>query len=76
MNESDICERLDRLIRLVSIAVAEGKNNRQQIEILGRVGFQPAEIADIIGTTPNTVRVEMSNMRRRKGKAGPKTTGA
>jgi DNA-binding CsgD family transcriptional regulator len=76
MDEDEICRRLDRLIRLVSIAATEGKNNRQQIEILGRVGFQPAEIADIIGTTPNTVRVEMSNMRKRKGKAGPKTEGA
>lgn len=76
MNEDEVCKRLDRLIRLVSVAIIQGKNNRQQIEILGQAGFQPVEIADIVGTTPNTVRVEMSNMRKRKAVTGQKQEDA
>ena len=66
MKDDDVCSRLDRLIRLLAVAVSEGKTNRQQIELLSRAGFQPSEIALLIGTTPNTVRVEMSNLRKRK----------
>ena len=64
MSNEPIAARLDRLIRLIAVAISEGKTNRQQIATLSRAGFMPAEIAEIIGTTSNTVRVELVQLRK------------
>jgi DNA-binding CsgD family transcriptional regulator len=70
MNEDtrEIVERLDRLANLVAIGLLGGKTQREQIRLLSKGGFPPREIAELVGTTPNTVRVELTSIRKDKKK--------
>jgi len=56
--------KLDRLINLFALSVTEGKKQREQILLLSRAGFQPKDIAEILGTSSNAVRVELSKLRK------------
>jgi len=73
MNERDnsITRRLDTLIRLVATGICADRPQKEKIAILSSAGLSPKEIADIIGTTPNTVSVALSSMRREKGVKRP-----
>jgi DNA-binding CsgD family transcriptional regulator len=59
-----ITQKLDRLIRLVALGLVDGKKQREQIDLLARSGLPPREIADLLGTTANTVSVTMVQLRR------------
>jgi DNA-binding CsgD family transcriptional regulator len=61
-----ITQRLDKLINLVAIGLTSDKSQREQLVLLSKAGFQPKEIADMLGTTPNTIRVELSTLRSAK----------
>ena len=63
-NTKAIVERLDRLTNLVAIGLLGGKTQREQIRLLSKGGFPPREIAELVGTTPNTVRVELTAIRK------------
>lgn len=67
-NTKAIVERLDRLTNLVAIGLLGGKTQREQIELLSKAGLAPKEIAELIGTTPNTVRVALTAIRKAKKK--------
>lgn len=68
----EVITRLDKLIRLVATNLVIGKSQTEQIGLLSRAGLQPKEIADIVGTTPNTVRVTLSTARKQNRKKGNK----
>lgn len=55
-----------RLISLVGLLLVQERKQTEQIGLLGRAGFKPADIAALLGTTRNTVSVELSNQRRGK----------
>jgi DNA-directed RNA polymerase specialized sigma24 family protein len=59
-----ISKKIDLLIRLSALSLVMGKTQSEQIVLLNKAGFQPKEIADILGTTANTVRVSLSKTRR------------
>ena len=61
-----IVEQLDTLTKLVACALLEGKTQRQQIELLFRAGLPAKQIADFVGTTRNTVSVELTALRKGK----------
>ena len=61
---TDILGKLDALIRLQVMEMAEGKNQSEQIWLFAVAGLSPKATAEIIGTTSNTVRVALSNIRR------------
>ena len=65
---SEIIDRLDKLIRLVAVGILAGKSQNEQIDLLSKSGFQPREIADLLGTTANTVRVALSTLRKKTRK--------
>ena len=76
MQQHDIgtlCDKLDRLIQLTALSVIDGKDQQEKMSILSQAGFQPKEIAHIIGTTPNAVSVYLSKSRK-KTKTGKDTT--
>jgi DNA-binding NarL/FixJ family response regulator len=64
-----ISEQLKQLTRLVAITVIAEKKQREQILALSRAGLDRHEIAEILGTTPGTVSVELSVLKREKKKA-------
>jgi hypothetical protein len=51
-------------VRLLGVIAVRGMPQTQQIAILSRVGFTPKAIADLVGTTANTVRVALVGIRR------------
>lgn len=63
-----ISAKLDAIIKLMVFSMSEGKSQTEQVRLLSAAGFQPKEIARTIGTTPNTVRVALSNLRKQRRK--------
>jgi len=65
MADEQIAQKLDTLIRLQAhLAIALLGSQKEKILFLGRVGLGSGEIADILGTTSNTVSVALSNARK------------
>ena len=60
----DVVDKLDVLIRLVAIGLCGDKKQKDKIQLLSSAGLQPKAIADLIGTTPNTVNVALSGLRK------------
>lgn len=50
---------LKEIIMLLAVQVKRGVPQTSLIKELSNVGFKPKRIAEIIGTTPNTVRVAL-----------------
>lgn len=75
----DILPELRRISRLLTLLVTKNLSQKDKIALLSSAGLQPKEIADLIGTTPNTVSVTLAQIRkeqpaRRPGRA-PKGGG-
>jgi len=51
-------------VKLLGVIAVKGLMQVQQIAVLSRVGFTPKEIADVLGTTANTVRVALVSIRK------------
>jgi len=62
--DETIVQKLDTLIRLVSIALVENKKQKDQVRLLTLAGIGPSRIAIILGTTANSVKVAISNLRK------------
>jgi DNA-directed RNA polymerase specialized sigma24 family protein len=60
----ELGDKMDRLLRLVGMIAVNGLSQTDQIAALSRCGFSPKEIADVVGTTANTVRVALVSIRR------------
>jgi CRP-like cAMP-binding protein len=69
---NEISQRLDLLIRLTAVSILSGKQQKEQVELLGRAGLAAKDIASLVGTTRNTVSVALSRMKKATGK-GKKT---
>jgi len=76
MNESKeegILQELQRISKLLALTVTRELKQREKIELLSSIGFQPKEIANLIGTTPGTVSVTLVDIKKKaqtkKGKA-------
>jgi DNA-binding CsgD family transcriptional regulator len=65
-DESKDGKKIDILTRLVAIGLVNGKRQREQIKLLSIAGMGPNDIAELIGTTPNTVNVALSVLRKEK----------
>lgn len=63
-----IVAELRRISRLLAATSLRDLNQREKIELLSTVGFPPKEIAELIGTTPNTVSVTLVKMKSRSKK--------
>jgi len=61
-----ISNKVDILVRLIASSLIEGKKQIDQLYILSRAGFQPKVIAEMLGTSSNTVRVQLSKLRKKK----------
>lgn len=60
-----IVDKLDLISRLIAIDVLQDvKTQKDKILLLSTSGFQPTEIASILGTSSNTVNVALSKARK------------
>jgi len=66
----EVDESLKLLVRLTALNAIKGLSQREQISLLSQSGFSPKQIAELVGTSSNTVSVELS--RSRKVKSGSK----
>jgi DNA-directed RNA polymerase specialized sigma24 family protein len=65
MDESDtIVRQLTVLTRLVALALIANRPQREQVWLLSKAGLAPKEISDLLGTTANTVRVQLHAARK------------
>lgn len=67
-----ILVELEKMVRLLSIIALRDGKQRENILLLSRAGFQPKEIAQFLGTSSNTVRVELTNLKKGRRKHGSK----
>lgn len=59
-------KRLDQIVRLFALKLSEGKKQADAIQILAAAGIERSLIAELLGTTPNTVSVSLSVSRSKK----------
>lgn len=60
-------EPMEEVVRLLAIQLRrETESQAQAIEEMSRAGFGPTRIAELLGTTPNTVNVAISTAKKRK----------
>jgi DNA-binding CsgD family transcriptional regulator len=71
----DILSELRKIGRLLTLLVTQDMSQKEKIALLSTAGFQPKEIAELLGTTPNTVSVTLAQMRRQQG-TRPRGRGA
>ena len=57
-------EKLNAVIRLLAIQSLSGKTDKEAITALSAAGFPPKDIAELLGTTSNTVRVTLAKIKR------------
>jgi transcriptional regulator len=54
---------LERIVNLAALFVVRGESQQNQILTLSGAGFSSSEIANLLGTTANTVSVTLSKER-------------
>ena len=64
--DEQILQELRKMSRLMAVTSMRDLTQRERIEILASAEFAPKEIAELVGTTANTVSVELSRLRRMK----------
>lgn len=58
-------QKLDILIRLAALQLVGERKGGEAIAVLGRAGMDNDLIADVVGTTPGTVRATLSRERKK-----------
>jgi DNA-binding NarL/FixJ family response regulator len=69
----EMSKKLDRALQLLAIMTVRDMPQTAQIATLNRIGFSPKEIANVLGTTSNTVRVTLVSIRRTEARGGKRT---
>lgn len=64
----EILSELRKISRLLTLLVTRDLSQRDKIALLSTAGLQPKEIADLIGTTPNTVSVTLAHIRKQQAR--------
>jgi hypothetical protein len=55
----------EEIVRLLAIQLRRSvESQAQAIDELSRAGFKPTRIAELLGTTPNTVNVQLAKKKK------------
>jgi DNA-directed RNA polymerase specialized sigma24 family protein len=73
---NEINQKLDQLVGLVAANAAKGMKPTEAILLLAAAGLDRNLIAQIVGTTPGTVSVRLSEARAKKAPQEKKTASA
>lgn len=58
---------MEEVVRLLAIQLRRSSESQAEaIDELNKAGFGPSRIAELLGTTPNTVNVAISNAKKKK----------
>lgn len=58
--------KLDQMLRLAALQMASNMKQVQAIQMLSTAGFERKLIADLLGTTPNTVSVTLAKAKAKQ----------
>jgi len=72
LSTDTVARQLERIANLLGLLVTHGKPQMEQIAVLSGAGYSSAEIAQLIGTTRNTVSVALSQMKTARKQKKPK----
>lgn len=64
----EIVVELRKISRLLTLLVTRDLSQRDKIALLSTAGLLPKEIAELIGTTPNTVSVTLAHIRKQQAR--------
>ena len=62
----DLLKELQRITKLLTMIATKDKKQKDQIRILDTLKFQPKEIAELLGTSANAVRVSLHSIRKKE----------
>lgn len=62
----DLIEKVEILTKVVSVQVAADKSTTERARVLKMAGLDNRTIADVLNTSPGTVSVLTSNLRKRR----------
>jgi len=62
--QQQIIDKLDLMIKLLAVGVIRGKEVKEQVLTLHRMGISNKDISLILGKTQNTVNATLSQARR------------
>lgn len=60
----EIDKSLKTIIRLIGIIAIKEKAPKEQVLLLNKLGLQPKEIAELLGKTPNAIRIALSRAKK------------
>lgn len=64
-------DKQEEIVRLLAIQVRRGSASQAEAIVeMSKAGFGPSRIAELLGTTSNTVNVALNNAKKRKSKGG------
>ena len=66
--EESILKEIQRMSKLLALSIVKDLKTIDQFELLNNSGYQPKEIAELLGTTRNTVSVELSKLKKKQRK--------
>lgn len=73
--EEEILRELQRITKLLVLTATKDQSQRDRIAVLSNIGFRPKEVAELLGTTSNTVSVTLSEIRKKAKGRKAKTEG-
>lgn len=62
----DIGASLRKIANLLALDRIDGLGQQEQVAILNSAGFTHGEAADLLGTTPDTVRATVNRLKSKK----------
>ena len=63
-----LSSKIDTIIRLLALNTVKGKEMKEQVVLLSSSGFQPKDIADILGKRSSHIRVILHRQRKEREK--------
>lgn len=64
MTDDNILKELQQIKKLLLILCLNDVDQKEKIKRLSLIGFQPKEIAELIGTTANTISVTLNKIKK------------
>ncbi|MFH1326658.1 MAG: hypothetical protein ABIH59_00845 [archaeon] len=63
--EKELLKKFDTVIKLLTISSLKDETQLQKIKILSSAGLPPKDIADLLGTSSNTVSVALHKLKNK-----------
>ena len=64
-----LASKLDIIIKLMGLPLAEGKSQKEAIVSLSTLGLEPREISQILGIARTAVNARLSEIRKKGSKS-------